>query len=465
MSERYAKLFSLPENLYITGSPVILAAGNLLKDNQSSKVIAQLKLRSISEREIIAVKVKIVPFDAAGETLGAATEHQFLDLHIGRDEEFGSKTPIFLPNAATRSYAASVSEVVFADKTVWHTVSEVWETLDAPETLESVLVDEETVKQYRLQYGADSKYKMLRQKDLWHCTCGALNRQEEIQCHRCNREFAALDSAIVHTLETQRDDRLAEERRQAEVERIKAEKENQARKAKTKRIAIILTVVAIFLVGVYIAVTTVSKNRDYNAAVVRLKTAKVGDNVTFGAYEQDNNTANGKEEIKWRVLAKQDGKILMISEYALDCKQYNTRHESVTWETCTLRTWLNKDFFNAAFSAAEQSMIPTVTVSADENPSYSTSQGNNTRDKVFLLSIVEADKHSAGGCKPTEYAVANGAYSDSVNGNCWWWLRSLGDDQNFAACVSELGVVSESGYLFYSACFAVRPAIWVSLGD
>ena len=202
--------------------------------------------------------------------------------------------------------------------------------------------------------------------------------------------------------------------------------------------------------------------------VEKLKAAKVGDYVKFGSYEQDNNAENGKEEIEWLVLDKQDSKALVISKYALDCKQYNTDFTGVTWETCTLRKWLNNDFLGAAFSTDEKAMIPTVTVSADKNPKYSTNPGNATQDQVFLLSITEVNKYfSSDGaiqCKPTAYAVANGASVKSDNGNCWWWLRSPGDFQDCAATVNYGGAVYEYAFYVHAVNSAVRPALWIDLG-
>ena len=201
----------------------------------------------------------------------------------------------------------------------------------------------------------------------------------------------------------------------------------------------------------------------------QLKGIKVGGYITFGAYEQDDNTSNGKEEIEWLVLKVKDGKALVISKYALDCKQYYTSCIDVTWETCTLRKWLNNDFINAAFSAEEKALIPTVTVSADRNPEYSTNPGNATQDQVFLLSIPEVNKYfssdSARQCKPTDYAVANGAYVNSDNGNCWWWLRSPGSYQIIAAYVLDDGDVYEYGHLVHIAYDAVRPALWIDLNS
>ncbi len=198
----------------------------------------------------------------------------------------------------------------------------------------------------------------------------------------------------------------------------------------------------------------------------QLKNIKVGSYVNLGAYEQDNNTSNGKEDVEWLVLEIKDGKALAISKYALDCKQYNTSYTDVTWETCTLRKWLNNDFINAAFSADEKAMIPTVTVSADKNPYYSTNPGNTTQDQVFLLSITEADKYfvfnNARQCKPTDYAVANGAW-ESDSGNCWWWLRSPAFNQKSAAYVVSNGYVVEVGHAVDLSDHAVRPALWIDL--
>ena len=197
-----------------------------------------------------------------------------------------------------------------------------------------------------------------------------------------------------------------------------------------------------------------------------LKDPKVGEIVYFGNYEQDNDTSNGAEMIEWKVLEVKDGKALVLSKNALDCQPYNTSLTVVTWETCSLRSWLNSSFMDVAFSADEKAMIPTVTVSADENPEYSTDPGNATQDQVFLLSITEANKYfssdSARQCEPTDYAVANGA--DVYNDNCLWWLRSPGYIQDDAAFVDTDGDVYEFGCYGDDDDLAVRPALWIELG-
>ena len=197
---------------------------------------------------------------------------------------------------------------------------------------------------------------------------------------------------------------------------------------------------------------------------------QIGDYITFGKYEQDNDTSNGKEDIEWLVLDKDGDRMLVISKYALDCQPYNQEWVDVTWETCTLRSWLNDEFINEAFTSTELSQIPTVTVTADANPNYDTDPGNDTQDKVFLLSIDEAneyfDSYEARECTPTEYATAQGVYvSDSTGyeGNCWWWLRSPGVYQYAAAYVYYDGDVGDYGSTVSSSINAVRPALWINL--
>ena len=196
------------------------------------------------------------------------------------------------------------------------------------------------------------------------------------------------------------------------------------------------------------------------------KNAEVGSFILFGTYEQDGNISNGKEPIEWRVLAKEDNRILVISQYALDYKRYNTTYsENLTWETCTLRQWLNNDFLKAAFSNKEQAMIPIVPVSADKNPYYSTTPGNTTQDRVFLLSIPEAEEYFPFSwdkqCKPTAHAEKVGA-SPNNSDFCNWVLRTPGVSQPCVVFISKKGDVYEDGqggnYHFF-----IRPVLWIDI--
>ena len=206
----------------------------------------------------------------------------------------------------------------------------------------------------------------------------------------------------------------------------------------------------------------------------------IGETVIFGSYEQDNDPDNGPEPIEWTVLDHQDGRTLLLSRYALDGMWYNAESIDTTWENCSLRRWLNTDFYNAAFDDTEKDQIVQVT---NENPDgtafweeigrevSSSVGGNDTQDNVFLLSLYEAQEYlglSEDGssdciCTATAYANSQGTYS--AGGKCWWWLRSPGGDQCRAALINDYGkALSEFVYHEDKQALAVRPAIWVGEG-
>ncbi len=299
---------------------------------------------------------------------------------------------------------------------------------------------------------------------------------------------------------------LLEAERKAEERRIAAEK---AAKKRKKIIAIALPIVCVCVTFIIVLNTVIIPNSNYNSALAlyksgdydnaitafqslngykdserqiencyigkygekwnEIKNIKVGDLYTFGAYEQDNNTSNGKEKIEWIVLDKEGMSLLLVSNKALDCQQYDTLNKDVTWESCSLRKWMNGTFLNNAFSAEEQAQIQSTTVAADKNPFFDNiNPGNATTDKVFLLSITEAEKYFSFAkdrkCIPTAYAIAHGAYVHAKNeGTCRWWLRSPGGTQNYAAYVFIDGSSGCYGsYVAYDA-IGVRPALWLDL--
>ena len=197
----------------------------------------------------------------------------------------------------------------------------------------------------------------------------------------------------------------------------------------------------------------------------RFGLVKVGSIIKFGNYPQ--NTKDKKEPIEWRVLAVKGGKALVISQYALDCKKYNEKRVDTSWEKCTLRKWLNSDFLNSAFNSTKQNLIQLSTVTADENLEYDyVNQGNDTKDKVFLLSAEEAEQYFKNDedrkCNPTKFATNKGAYK-SDEGQCWWWLRSLGSDATNATIVDAHGSVDFSGDGVDYSRDSVRPALWINL--
>ncbi len=210
---------------------------------------------------------------------------------------------------------------------------------------------------------------------------------------------------------------------------------------------------------------------------------QVGNIVTFGHYEQDNNLSNGSEAIEWIVLDVHDGKALLLSRYGLDAKPYNTEFTDITWEKCTLRSWLNNEFLRTAFSSEEQTAILITTVDNSANQhhigfGWCTNGGNNTQDKVFLLSCAEVEQYlsvkqdfrsTEARVTPTEYAIKAGADANdtykTADGSMagWWWLRSPGYHQHSGAAVDSAGVLSHFSSSFDTGI--VRPALWLNLNS
>ncbi len=214
----------------------------------------------------------------------------------------------------------------------------------------------------------------------------------------------------------------------------------------------------------------------------------VGAYVRFGRYPQ---TAGGTDRtsIEWLVLDydARNRRALLLSRYGLDAQKYNASYRGVTWEKCTLRGWLNGEFINKAFTLKEQSGIAVTLVDNGKGQGFDftavsrearkTVGGNNTEDRVFLLSCAEAGRYlgvtweDSDNMKPrtapTAYAGKKGASAsdgdETPDGAAagWWWLRSPGCNQDYAAQVSPDGSLSFRGVNYADGC--VRPALWIDL--
>lgn len=390
--------------------------------------------------------------------------------HINERNENTRLTGIY--NSAKNAMSAANTESAF--KTAADTFATIPGFKDADTLAEQCLEKAEICRKDAVY--STAKSKMIGEKvasyeeaiNVFRTISGWKDSDEQIYaCQKKIEEIKAKEEA----------DRLEVERK-AEERRIAAEK---AAKKRKKAFAIGTPIVAACIAFVIVLTTVIIPTAKYNRAVEKygkewadtVKNASVGDTITFGAYEQDNNTSNGKEAIEWTVLDKDGMSLLLISKQALDCQQYNTSYTDVTWESCSLRKWMNGTFLNKAFNAEEQAQIQNTTVSADKNPEYNTNPGNATTDKVFLLSINEVEKYfnsdEARKCAPTAYAKAQGAYTSDIYktasgaATCWWWLRSPGDNQSTAANVYNDGSVDYTGNYVLYVNDAVRPALWINL--
>lgn len=230
MNTRYIPRFRLPERQYTAGAPVVLAAGALLEDTKVPRLVAQLKLKSISAKPIAALAITLHCLDRDGMGAGAVS-FSYESLSILRGQAFGQYTAIVLPGDRIRSFSVTVHAAVFGDGTIW-TAQEraMWDSLSGFTPLEHAVRDpallalsREGLPQGRYAYSAPA--------DLWYCTCGGVNHADEAACHRCQtpRSLAAQytrSGPLAALLQTRQD-----EAARREVERKEAAQETARQEA------------------------------------------------------------------------------------------------------------------------------------------------------------------------------------------------------------------------------------------
>lgn len=276
--DRYNRVFLLPEHLHAKGLPFEIEAGALLIDGKTGDALVQLKMASQADSHVKAVKVSIQPSDVRGETLGDPVTHQYLDLDVLRDESFGQKEPITLPDNSTRSFSILSAEVVYDDNSMASSDAE-WVPLPEQEALKATISDEELLKQYQLDYGEGCQYQLQELGDLWRCVCGATNRDDEDACHSCGQQHDALRAIDRETLEEHKNARLEAERleHEAQLEKERLEKEEAERtaaekKKKTKKAALIGAAIAAVAIAAYlVASVTIIPASKYSKAVNMLE--------------------------------------------------------------------------------------------------------------------------------------------------------------------------------------------------
>lgn len=173
---------------------------------------------------------------------------------------------------------------------------------------------------------------------------------------------------------------------------------------------------------------------------------------TANGWDKNNDIIIGKEKyhrakksyfkyepIKWRVIKCENGEALLLSDIVLDKQKYNKRLKKVTWEKSTLRKWLNKKFMNRAFSSSEQEAIRTTKVINEYNYYYKTDGGNDTLDKIYLLSLSETDEEKEYGFTDSYGMTIKYSNYDDLDDYQYWWLRTPGEKNISAAAVDMFG--------------------------
>ena len=184
-----------------------------------------------------------------------------------------------------------------------------------------------------------------------------------------------------------------------------------------------------------------------------------GSIVSFGRYKG--------MPLRWKCCSETQGKVILINENIVDSMPYNNNFVECNWANSSIRSFLNNDFYEVAFSDEEKKMIICVITHTEDNPKYGTPGGEDVSDRVFLLSINEVnyylktDKEREK--KPTDYAKRNGAYCNRKNKNGYWWLRNTGYHSTGACGVDDYGYVSRSGNGVIDNSNGIVPAIWIKV--
>ena len=188
---------------------------------------------------------------------------------------------------------------------------------------------------------------------------------------------------------------------------------------------------------------------------------KVGDKITLGKYEQ-NGDGGEKEAISWTVIKVEEGRALLLADKCLAHTKFHETYETYTWEYSDMRYMLNNDFYLAAFDDAEKALIEEVALDNGENYVFSLGGGNETKDKVFLLSLDEAKELLTEDIilgVPTD-AVKKTASLTHGTKSCNWWLRTEGSTQMKSAVVGYNQVINYPGLRGDIAEAGVRPCVW-----
>ena len=242
------ELYSLPTALYAENSPVLIYAGSLVMDRFSEKVSVNLRLRNLDDREIIAATVYIQPYGTWGEPYPQEVIYRYNSLKAGHDQEFGTKKQIPMPDNNVRSFQVFVSEVTFADYSSWKN-EKGFEPVGRAKSLEEALGGEEAAKMFAARYGSDSCSMPLVEKEIWYCTCGAINRKEREKCYNCRRNRDAFQTVNYETLKTDAQKRAAAEKQEDE-------KLHREKKAKSRVfLKIVMVILPILLAAALLAAT------------------------------------------------------------------------------------------------------------------------------------------------------------------------------------------------------------------
>ena len=280
MSDRFQELYRIQPNLFIEGSPVLIEAGALLKDTVTDKVLALVKIKNLESKKVIACRVAIRAFGPDGTETEGLPDYLYVDIDAEIGQNFGAKIPVYLPDKTSRKMSVSVTQVVFADESVWNHEPGEWMEVPEQQYITDLFPDGEFKKQYSLEVGPECAFVPVIRNGLFQCTCGATNLATADRCYHCNRNYEELvakmdldylaDHIAIRQVEekaaaeAEEARRIAEEKA-AEERRLAAEEKRKKQKKIVKVSAIAVAVVAIAIIAVgEIAYKIIIRQQDFS---------------------------------------------------------------------------------------------------------------------------------------------------------------------------------------------------------
>ncbi len=404
-----------------------LRAEELLTENEALKEQALRAEELLTENE--ALKEQVL---RAEELL---TENEALKEQVLRAEE------LLTENEALKEKASRVEELLTENEALKEKASRAEELLMENEALKEKASREEEL----LTENEALKEQVLRAEEL--LTENEALKEQALRAEELLTENEALKEQALRAEELLTENEALKERIAArekelldEIEMLKAKKTSQESRTRHKR-----------------------KSGDP-------LDLRVGDKLRYGAFPQGSK--GEIQPLMWRVLAVEKDKALIITEQLIDTMQYNSFSDDITWEKCSLRFWLNNTFITSAFGGSLPRRVMVTTNDNPDNPKHGTEGGAPTEDKVFLISVEEAEKYFKDNADRmagvTEYAQKQGAWVSNdyllPNGEKagLWWLRSPGYISHTASRVLINGDINSHGGSIVRENVAVRPAMWIS---
>ena len=190
----------------------------------------------------------------------------------------------------------------------------------------------------------------------------------------------------------------------------------------------------------------------------------VGNSIEFGVYRHN--------ALIWTVVeVEEDRALLFLSDVLRDEEgnadrmPFNVELVPITWEECSLRQWLNGEFYNNAFGEDNAAILMVTNENDDheehyvfenmdtwvtEYTDYYSYGGNDTNDYIFLISEQDINDYFA------DLDVLGGILDD-------YFVRDMYGNNECTRTINVLGYNDNILRTNVFNAYGIRPAMWVDI--